>query len=234
LGYKSYKDKRGNDIDFIDGKWQMYDDGGYYEILDRTVPNELLTPTAKAKAGHEYKKYVADCNVETEKSRKRIIELEKSWIKGGEKKMAKYKNSAIKGWDEDGKPIGDFDLIMLMDQQQTLKENVYPSKKELKNIDRAVKKGVDKTLGENLYESSKKGGDKKMSETQTNSMPVEEKKKYSQSEKFRYRAEKCKKGSTRTTKDGEKPISDFKRGEMCGRNKEAARNLAIQKKKGLA
>lgn len=57
-------------------------------------------------------------------------------------------------------------------------------------------------------------------------------KKYTQREKFDYRAEKMKPGSTYTTKDGEiKAYSDFKRGEMAGRNKEAARNLAITKLK---
>lgn len=74
-------------------------------------------------------------------------------------------------------------------------------------------------------ESYKKGGDKKMSEVK---MP-----KYTQREKFDYRAEKCKPGSTFVTSNGEiKAYSDFKRGEMCGRNKEAARSLWIRKKKG--
>jgi len=133
--------------------------------------------------------------------------------------MARYKNPAIKGIDENGEPIGDPFEIMYHEQQQILEKDVYPSKKELREIDRKVKKGGDKTVGEILAPDPKDG---------------KEKKKYTQSEKFRYRAEKCKKGSTYKTEQGEvKPYSEFKRGEMCGRNKEAVRNLAVQKKKGI-
>lgn len=325
--YKRYQDKRGNNIEYIDEKWQMYDDGGYYVLDESVIPPELLTPAAKAKAKTDYLRYITEQNASVEKSRERAKALEESakkeasgkkdgltiksqvkgwkdwstdtlppkvreaaeWLianghsedkdvkqalyrrqtssmsddfnaeeqdnnriinlaeaykikkskesaepapfskamrtmlqsqkdnganegydpigktsvkdfdralddnrklqselrsvkdkalkilgfndntksvkKGGESKMAKYKNPAIKGWDKDGKPIGDPDLIILMDEWQTLRENVYPSKKELQEIDKAVKKGTNKTLGENLYESSKKGGEKNMAET---------------------------------------------------------------------
>lgn len=60
--YKGYKDKRGNKIDFIDGKWQMYDDGGYYVRCDSLIPDELLTIEAKKKADKEYKAYISSLN----------------------------------------------------------------------------------------------------------------------------------------------------------------------------
>lgn len=46
--------------------------------------------------------------------------------------MAKYRNPAIKDYDRNtGEPIGDLDLIMFFDQQQTLRDNVYPSQADL-------------------------------------------------------------------------------------------------------
>lgn len=53
--------------------------------------------------------------------------------------------------------------------------------------------------------------------------------RYSQREKFLYRAEKSKPGSTYVTKDGEiKEYTDFQRGKMAGQNQESARNLRIK------
>jgi hypothetical protein len=56
------------------------------------------------------------------------------------------------------------------------------------------------------------------------------KKGFSLLEKFKYRAKNSKKGSTYTDKNGEvKPYSDFKRGEMVGKNKAYAEQNRMYK-----
>lgn len=59
-----------------------------------------------------------------------------------------YNNPAIKGFDENGEPLGDPFSIMFYEQQRTMKD-VYPSRKELKG-------GVKMTKGNYIYRNPAK------------------------------------------------------------------------------
>jgi len=99
--YKIYKDKRGNTIEFIDGKWQMYDDGGYYVLDESSIPAELLTPAAKAKADSEYLRYISEQHASAMETRKRTKAIEESLKKTapGNKEGMTIK-SQVKGWED--------------------------------------------------------------------------------------------------------------------------------------
>lgn len=101
--YKGYKDIRGNNIDFIDGKWQIYDDGGYYVRSENMIPDNLKTQSAKKKAELEYKSYISDFN-----NSKKNIDFGFDTIKKTKNKKTKktsysfaekksYRNGILKG-----------------------------------------------------------------------------------------------------------------------------------------